>query len=144
MARERLSFAAHALRVLHNVIGFGELTCLGYVWVCALTRRRDRWLGLSVGVLAGEGVALLMAKGCPLGFFQRRVGDEVPMFELRFGPRLAPFAIPALTALGSHGGGCCDRSPTSCLREARCSVDTDRLTVRTTNASTFVAPVALP
>ncbi len=45
-----------------------------------------------------------MAKGCPLGIFQRRAGDDVPMFELWFGPQLAPLAIPTLTAVALAGG----------------------------------------
>jgi hypothetical protein len=51
----------------------------------------------------GEGVALLVAKGCPLGIFQRRAGDDVPMFELWFGPRLARFAIPGFTMITITG-----------------------------------------
>jgi hypothetical protein len=80
--------------VLHNAIGAGELVCLGYVWFCALARRRDVWLRASIAVLTGEGVALVVAKGCPL-----------PMFELWFGPRVAPFAIPAFTAIALVGAG---------------------------------------
>ncbi len=97
-----LSHQVRALRAVHNVAGLGELACLGYLWVCAIARRRDRWLGVSVSVLTGEAIALLVAKGCPLGIFQRRAGDDVPMFELWFGRRRAPFAIPtfALVALG--------------------------------------------
>ena len=98
-----LSRQARTLRLLHTSIGLGELCCLGYLWFCALSRRRNRWLNLSAGVLAGEGFALLMAKGCPLGVFQRRAGDDVPMFELWFGPRLAPFAIPSFTVIAVVG-----------------------------------------
>lgn len=98
-----LSRQARRLRTLHSSIGLVELACLGYLWFCALTRRRDRGLTTSITVLTGEGVALLAAKGCPLGIFQRRAGDDVPMFELWFGPRLAPFAIPTLTATAITG-----------------------------------------
>ena len=91
---EELSRSARRLRVLHSTIGFGELACLGYLWFCVFTRRRDRWLGAPVTVLAAEGIALLAGEGCPLGIFQRRAGDDVPMFELWFGRRLAPFAVP--------------------------------------------------
>lgn len=98
-----LSRQARALRLLHNCIGAAELGCLGYLWLCAITGRRDRWLSLSAGVLAAEGIALVAAKGCPLGIFQRRAGDDVPMFELWFGPRLAPFATPALTVAAAAG-----------------------------------------
>ena len=99
----RLTFAARVLRGVHNGIGAGELASLGYLWLCALTRRRDRWLRLSVSILLGEGVALVVAKGCPLGMFQRQVGDEVPMFELWFGRRLAPFAVPFFTGVTALG-----------------------------------------
>lgn len=98
-----LSRQARALRMLHNCIGFGELGCLGYLWFCAITRRRDRLLRLSVGVLAVEGIALVAARGCPLGFFQRRAGDDVPMFEVWLGPRLAPLAVPAFAVLAAAG-----------------------------------------
>jgi hypothetical protein len=98
-----LSPGARALRAVHNSVGVFELGCLAYLWFCAVTRRRDRFFTLAVRVLFGEGVALLLAKGCPLGFFQRRAGDDVPMFELWFGPRLAPFAIPTFVALAASG-----------------------------------------
>ena len=94
---------ARALRVLHSSIGVGELACLAYLWLCAIRGRRDRWLRLSTAVLLGEGAALVAARGCPLGVFQRRAGDEVPMFELWFGPRLAPFAIPTFTVIAGAG-----------------------------------------
>ncbi len=74
-----------------------------FVVLRVLTRRRNRWLNLSVGVLTAEGAALLIAKGCPLGFFQRRAGDDVPMFELWFGPDLAPLAIPASSVIAVAG-----------------------------------------
>ena len=94
---------ARVLRVLHSSIGVGELACLAYLWLCAIRGRRDRWLRLSTTVLLGEGAALVAARGCPLGGFQRRAGDEVPMFELWFGPRLAPFAIPTFTVIAGAG-----------------------------------------
>jgi hypothetical protein len=81
-----LSREAQVLRAVHDAIGLGEVTCLGYLWFCGVTRRRDRWLGLATVVLAAEGAALLVAHGCPLAPFQRRAGDDVPMFELWFGP----------------------------------------------------------
>jgi hypothetical protein len=100
---EPLSREARNLRRLHSLIGAGELLCLVYLWICALTRRRDRWLHLSVTVLVGEGSALVVHGGCPFGVFQQRAGDDVPMFELWFGPRLAPFAIPMFTAITLSG-----------------------------------------
>jgi len=98
-----LGHGARALRAVHSVVGFGELACLGYLWVCAIARRRNRLLKISVGVLGAEGIALLAAKGCPLGIFQRRLGDDVPMFELWFGPRFAPLAIPTFVLVAAGG-----------------------------------------
>ena len=94
---------AQLLRYLHSAIGIGELACLLYLWVCAITRRRDHPLQIAEGVLFSEGLALLVAKECPLGAVQRRAGDDVPMFELWFGPRIAPFAVPAFTSLAVLG-----------------------------------------
>jgi hypothetical protein len=62
-----LSREARNLRRLHSLIDAGELLCLAYLWFCALTRRRDRWQQLSVAVLVGEGAALVIHGGCPMG-----------------------------------------------------------------------------
>lgn len=102
-ARALLSDRAKALRVLHSCIGAAELGFLGYLWFCAVARRRGRLLNLSVAVLGLEGLALLAANECPLGPVQRRAGDDVPMFELWFGPRFAPVAVPAFTAVTVAG-----------------------------------------
>ena len=91
------------LRRAHSAIGVGELACLLYLWICAITRRRDHLLRIAEGVLVSEGVALVVAKECPLGALQRRAGDDVPMFELWFGPRIAPLAVPAFTCLAVLG-----------------------------------------
>ncbi len=106
MARDKrsdLSSRARALRKVHSSIGVFELGCLSYIWFCAITRRRDRGFALAVSVILGEGVALALAKGCPLGVFQRRAEDDVPMFELWFGARLARYAIPSFSALAVVG-----------------------------------------
>jgi len=117
--RDMLSTKARGLRALHGAIGVGELGCLGYLWFCGITRRRDRWLALAIAVLAGEGVTLLVARECPLGVFQRRAGDDVPMFELWFGPKAAPFAIPVFTVIALTGLGLVLALP-RCLSRAEC------------------------
>ncbi|CAN5755354.1 hypothetical protein BH23CHL8_BH23CHL8_17690 [soil metagenome] len=51
-----------------------------------------------------EGVALFMGRGdCPMGPFQRRLGDPVPLFELVLPPRAAKLAVPVLFALSLAG-----------------------------------------
>jgi hypothetical protein len=98
-----LTCQARALRATHNAIGAFELACLGHLWFCAITGRRDIKLSFAVAVLVGEGVALLLGRGCPLGIFQRRAGDDVPMFEVWFGPKLAPFAVPTFGVIAVGG-----------------------------------------
>lgn len=95
--RSKSSASVRTLRIVHSAIGVCELACMGYLWFCVVTRRRDRWLKVVSSVLIGEGVALVVASGCPLGIVQRRAGDDVPMFELWFGPRIAPMAIPTFS-----------------------------------------------
>jgi len=83
-----------------------QLASLGYVWGCALTGRRDRLLGAAVGFLGAEGAALIVGRGnCPLGPFQERLGDPVPLFELVLPPRAAKAAIPILAAVTVAGLG---------------------------------------
>ena len=85
------------LRIVHTAIGVCELGCREYLWFCVITLRRDKWLTVVRSVLIGEGIALVVAKGCSLGIVQRRAGDDVSMFELWFWPRIASLAIPTFT-----------------------------------------------
>ncbi len=81
-----------------------QLASLGYLWWCALTGRRDRLLDISIGALVVEGAALVVGRGdCPMGPFQHRLGDPVPMFELVLSPRAAKAAIPVLTGVSVAG-----------------------------------------
>jgi hypothetical protein len=99
-----LGIGARLFRVAHFVWGGFNMVALGYVWACALLRRRDRYLSSSVGLLGSEGVALVIGRGnCPFGRFQRRLGDPVPMFELLLPPRAAKAAIPILTLFTFSG-----------------------------------------
>jgi hypothetical protein len=96
--------AALAFRAAHIVYGVGGMASFGCVWACALTRRRNRKLALAVGFLTLEGAALVVGQGnCPFGPLQRRLGDDVPMFELFLPPRAAKAAVPALAGLSLAG-----------------------------------------
>src|SRR5919197_4625280 len=55
MAEPRLSMAARAFRGLHGLIAVVFLLAIVYVWWCALTGRRDRWLRAAVAALVTEG-----------------------------------------------------------------------------------------
>jgi hypothetical protein len=95
---------ARAFRVAHAAFAVVQLCSLGYIWLCAGLRRRDRALGASVAALAVEGIALVIGRGdCPMGGFQQRLGDPVPMFEWVLPPRAARMAIPALAIVSVAG-----------------------------------------
>jgi hypothetical protein len=95
-----LPLGAKAFRLAHVAFGIVNMAGLGYVWLSAAKRRRDRWLGAFVAVLCGEGIALLIGRGnCPFGQFQRSLGDPVPMFELVLPPKAAKAAIPILAVV---------------------------------------------
>src|SRR6202165_1839087 len=99
-----LDARARAFRLGHAAIALIELGCVGYVWTCALTRRRDRLLAASLIVLSAQGVGLVIGRGnCPLGPLQRRLGDPVPLFELVLPPRVAKAAVPTLAAVTLGG-----------------------------------------
>ena len=99
-----LGRTAKGFRVAHTLIAVIDLVGLGYIWTCALTRRRDRLLRFSVAALLVEGVALVVGRGnCPLGPLQRKLGDPVPLFELVLPPRGAKAAFPVLAAMSAGG-----------------------------------------
>jgi hypothetical protein len=99
-----LGRAAHVFRILHTLIAVVDLAALGYIWTCAVRRRRDRVLHASVVALLVEGVALVVGRGnCPLGPLQRRLGDPVPLFELVLPRRAAKAAVPLLAAISLVG-----------------------------------------
>jgi hypothetical protein len=97
---------AKAFRVAHAVFGLVNIVGLGYVWLSAVRRTRDRRLAVFAAVLLGEGAALVAGRGnCPFGPFQRSLGDPVPLFELVLPPRAAKAAIPVLTLMTLAGFG---------------------------------------
>jgi hypothetical protein len=101
-----LTRAARGLRVFHTLIAVTELACLGYVWTCALTRRRDAAFRASVGVLVAEGTGLVIGRGgCPLGPLQDRLGDPIPFFQLVLPPHAAKAAVPVLAGVSVAGLG---------------------------------------
>lgn len=104
--------AARALRGAHASITVAFLGAIAYVWWCALTGRRDRWLRIAVVALVGEGVAVSANGGdCPLGPLQDRLGDPVPLFELALSPRAAKRAVPALGLVAATGIALLARRP---------------------------------
>lgn len=112
--------AAMALRTAHVAVAAIELAALGELWICALTNRRNKMLWAAVGVLAVEGVGLVIGRGdCPLGPLQERLGDRVPLFELVLPPRSAKDAVPTLAGATFLGVGVLVARSTNCRRVAR-------------------------
>lgn len=102
--KEQLSSAVILWRFGHAVIALGFLCSIGYVWWCAITRRRGPLLRGAVGGLIAEGVLVAANRGdCPLGPLGDRIGDEVPLFELVLPRRAAKAAIPVLGAVTGAG-----------------------------------------
>jgi hypothetical protein len=86
--------------VAHAVWSVVGLASLAYIWASAVRRRRDRRTVAAIAFLSGEGAALVIGRGnCPLGPFQRTLGDPVPLFELLLPPRAAKAAVPVLAAV---------------------------------------------
>jgi hypothetical protein len=99
-----LSTGAKAVRVGHIGVATVGLGSLAYVWACALTGRRNRWLAASCIALSVQGIAILIGRGnCPLGPLQQRVGDPTPCFELVLPPRAAKAALPVLVSVAVGG-----------------------------------------
>jgi hypothetical protein len=99
-----LDTGAKAVRIGHIGVAFVGLGSLAYVWACALTGRRDRWLAAACVALSVQGVAILSGGGnCPLGPLQQRLGDPTPCFELVLPPRAAKAALPVLVPVALGG-----------------------------------------
>lgn len=99
-----LPWDAKAFRIGHFLVAAIELGSVGYLWTCAITRRRDKKLLVAMALLSAQGVGLVFGRGnCPLGPFQRRLGDPVPLFELVLPRRAAKAAVPALFAITVAG-----------------------------------------
>jgi len=104
MASGQLSPAAVAFRIGHGAITAAFLGAIGYVWWCAVTKRRDGWLRLAAGALVAEGTFVAANHGnCPLGPLQARLGDPVPLFELVLTPTAARRAVPTLGLVAATG-----------------------------------------
>lgn len=104
MSWANLGRRAKAFRIVHTAWSVVSLTCLGYIWACAVTGRRDRRLWASVAFLSIEGAGLVVGRGnCPMGPLQAQWGDPKPFFELVLPPRAAKAAVPVLAGITVAG-----------------------------------------
>ena len=93
-----------AFRAFHAGIAVEMLLAIAYVWWCALSSRRGRLLSVAAASLIREGVLVAANHGdCPLGGFQDRLDDPVPLFELLLSPRAAKRAVSTLGAITAAG-----------------------------------------
>jgi hypothetical protein len=97
MTWSELTPEARRFRVVHTVWSIAGMASLGYLWLCAIARRRDPALAAGIGFLSIEGVALAIGGGdCPMASRQRQWGDPKPLFELVLPGRAAKAAVPML------------------------------------------------
>jgi hypothetical protein len=95
-----------AVRAVHSLFTVFFLSCLGYVYYAALTRRRGPLLLGAAGALVIEGAVVAGNGGeCPLGPVHRRYGDEKTFFELLLPPAAARAAVPVLAGVALAGIG---------------------------------------
>jgi hypothetical protein len=95
---------ARAFRVFHASWSVAAMASLGYIWWCAIRRRRDPALAACMAFLSIEGAGLIVGGGdCPMGQRQREWGDPKPFFELILPPRAAKAAVPVLAAVSLAG-----------------------------------------
>lgn len=99
-----LGRGAKAFRVGHVAWSLVSLASLGYIWACAIARRRSGLLTGAIAFLSLEGVGLAVGHGdCPMAPLQQHLGDPQPLFELVLPPRAAKAAIPVLFAVSVAG-----------------------------------------
>ena len=84
------------LRVIHGLFAVYFILCLIYLYYAAIFSKVDMLLLLSVASLCIEGLSVfVLNKGdCPLIHIQRRIGDNIPFFQLFLPARLAKQAVP--------------------------------------------------
>jgi hypothetical protein len=90
------------LRIIHGLFALYFTLCLAYLCYVAITKQvHDALFVISVLSLAVEGflVFALNSGDCPLIHVQRRIGDDMPFFELFLPRKLAKAAIPIFAGL---------------------------------------------
>jgi len=65
-----------AVKLVHSVIFFFMVACLGYILYCAIVRQYDWTLFIVLIAIAVEGLVLLLNHGkCPFTDLARKYGD---------------------------------------------------------------------
>jgi len=82
------------LRVVHFLIVVYLFAGIFYIYYSAFTQTSSIWLVILVVSLFIEGLVIYLNRGnCPLGYIQRKVGDDTPFFELILPKKYAKKAV---------------------------------------------------
>lgn len=89
------------LRILHGIVALYFITCLIYVYSCIFSHITRVYLPIAVTSMSLEGIfVFILNKGnCPLIHIQRKIGDNIPFFNLVLPNKLAKQAIPIFSVL---------------------------------------------
>ncbi|MBP7832400.1 MAG: hypothetical protein KA035_01380 [Candidatus Levybacteria bacterium] len=89
------------LRVIHGIFALYFIACLIYLYYAAIFSKIDLILLISVVSLGFEGIVVfILNKGdCPLIHVQRKIGDDIPFFQLFLPVKLAKKAVPFFAKL---------------------------------------------
>ena len=89
------------LRFLHGLFTAYFIACLCVLYYNVFTLKLDIYFYLATVSLFLEGVAVfILNKGdCPLIHIQRKIGDDVPFFNLIFPQSFAKKAIPFFSVI---------------------------------------------
>lgn len=93
------------LRVVHGLLSLYFISCVFYIYYCAITLRFDFFLGIATLSLCIEGISVFLLNhgDCPLIHIQRKIGDETPFFELFLPKTTAKRAVPFFLSVSIVG-----------------------------------------
>lgn len=89
------------LRAIHGLFALYFISCIFYIYYSAITVQLTFLLGVAILSLLIEGIMVFVVNGgdCPLIYFQRKINDPVPFFNLFLPDYLAKKAIPFFSFL---------------------------------------------
>lgn len=84
------------LRTIHGLFALYFILCIFCIYYAIFTLSLDIYLGIAISSLVVEGIMVfLLNRGdCPLIHIQRKIGDEIPFFELFLPKKTAKKAVP--------------------------------------------------
>ena len=93
------------IRIIHAAFAILFISCIIFIYYCALTRQYSPWLYPAGILLVLEGIAVALNKGnCPLEPIHLRYGDNKGFFGLFLPEKILPYVIPGLAIIAAVGG----------------------------------------